>query len=243
MRMLRRLLDGLVDIVYPKKCLACKNKLDIASSDAFICSQCRGKIKRNMPPFCRHCGRHLNTKIDTKGICASCIRQPLYFDRAFSSCIYEGVIKELIREFKYKNKDYLARSLSEIMIDFIKEYNLPLDYMDLIVPVPLHKARLREREFNQAGILSNHIAGAFNKIVSEEALIRRRATRTQVELKDNERFINVAGSFSLDPAISVRGKNILLVDDVLTTGATASEAARVLKNSGANIVFVLTLAN
>jgi ComF family protein len=185
----------------------------------------------------------LDPRTSKGNICAKCIAQPLSFDRAFSPCAYTGVIKELIHEFKYKNKPYLGKHLSKIMIDFIKEYNLPLSCADLIVPVPLHNARLREREFNQAEILSTHIAEEFNLNLSPAALFRKRSTRTQVDLKDEERFANVAGSFSINPKVSVRGKNILLVDDVLTTGATTSEAAGVLKNAGAHIVFTLTLAN
>jgi len=129
------------------------------------------------------------------------------------------------------------------MIDFIREYDLPIGDMDFIIPVPLHKTRLREREFNQAEILSDCIAREFNKKVGGDYLIRNRATRTQTELEDGERLLNVRGSFSVKENGCVTGKNILLVDDVLTTAATSSEAASVLKDAGANIVFVLTLAN
>lgn len=236
-------MNGLVDILYPKKCLACKEKIKSTVTDDFVCLECWGNIKKNIPPFCRSCGRHLNTKISTKSICNICIKEPLFFDRAFSPCSYDGVIKELIQEFKYKNKDYLGKVLSTLMIDFIKEYNLGIEYIDLVIPIPLHNSRLREREFNQAQVLGNFIAGAFNKDISSDALVRRLPTKSQTKLKNLERFLNVAGSFSLSKRGSVNGRNILLIDDVLTTGATASEAARVLKNSGAGIIFVLTLAN
>lgn len=78
-------------------------------------------------------------------MCPSCLKKKLHFDRAFSPCVYEGAIKELIHEFKYKNKDYLGSVLSKPMINFIEEYNLPMEYLDLIIPVPLHSTRLRER--------------------------------------------------------------------------------------------------
>jgi competence protein ComFC len=102
---------------------------------------------------------------------------------------------------------------------------------------------MREREFNQAQVLSEEIGREFNKPVKSDILLRLRNTRTQTELEDKERFLNVKGSFSLARIEDTKAKNLLLVDDVLTTGATASEAAFVLKNTGANIVFVLTLAN
>jgi ComF family protein len=242
--MLVSLVKGLVDIVYPRVCLVCKTRLKgIASIDSLICAQCWDKIKKNPPPFCHSCGRHLDGKNSVKNICLKCVRKKFHFDRAFSPCLYEGVIKELIHEFKYNGKDYLGQTLSRLMVEFIKEYALPMDYLDLIVPVPLHKVRLREREFNQARILSEHIARQFDKKMLDNALIRSRHTKTQTELEETSRFLNVQNSFSMVRNDSVKGANILLVDDVLTTAATASEAAYALKKSGANIVFVLTLAN
>jgi ComF family protein len=167
----------------------------------------------------------------------------LHFDRAFSPCVYEGVIKELIHAFKYQGKDYLGAVLSRLMVEFIEDYNVPVDLLDLIIPIPLHKTRLREREFNQAGILSNHIAHQFNKKVAHGILRRLRNTQTQTELETEQRLLNVKDSFAVTKSQDIKGKKILLIDDVLTTGATSSEAAYALKNAGANIVFVLTLAN
>jgi ComF family protein len=241
--MLRRLINGLVDIVYPKTCLACKNKLESASIDNLICAQCWAKIKRNAPPFCHSCGRHLEKSNFTKNVCPSCLKAKLHFDRAFSPCAYTGVIKELIHAFKYNNRDYLGLPLSRLMIEFIREYNLPMGYLDFIIPIPLHKTRLREREFNQAQILAKFIAGEFKKEVLSDALLRLRHTKTQTDLETEERLLNVKGSFSVTNNKGIKGKSILLVDDVLTTGATSSEAAYALKGAGANIVFVLTLAN
>ena len=129
------------------------------------------------------------------------------------------------------------------MIEFVREYDIPMDFIDFIVPVPLYKTRLREREFNQAQILSNYIAGEFNKTVLPDSLMRSRNTKTQTELEMDERLLNVKNSFSVAKKDNIKGKNLLLVDDVLTTAATSSEAAYALKNAGANIVFVLTLAN
>jgi ComF family protein len=242
--MLVSLIKGLVDIVYLRTCLVCKTRLKgISSIDNLVCGQCWNKIKKNPPPFCHSCGRHLDGKNSVKNICLKCVRKKIHFDRAFSPCLYDGVIKELIHEFKYNGKDYLGRTLSRLMIEFIKEYALPMDCLDLIVPVPLHKTRFREREFNQAQILSGYIAKEFDKKVLDNALIRNRHTKTQTELEEDKRFLNVQNSFSVVRAEDIKGANILLVDDVLTTTATSSEAAHALKKSGANIVFVLTLAN
>lgn len=242
MNMLRRFFNALTDIVYPKTCLICKRQLkELACVDNLVCMQCWAKIKRNPPPFCHCCGRHLEKPL--KNICPACVRKQLHFDRAFSPCVYEGVLKELIHAFKYQGKDYLGTTLTRLMTEFIEEYSLPMDLLDLVIPIPLHKTRLREREFNQAQILSNHIARKFNKKVSHNNLRRLRLTKTQTELEIGERLLNVKGSFTATKKEDIKGKNILLVDDVLTTGATCSEAAYALKEAGANIVFVLTLAN
>lgn len=238
-------MNSLIDIVYPKTCLVCKTKLkkDISCVDDVVCVECWANVKRNLPPFCHRCGRRLKVNNFTKHICPSCIKKPLHFDRAFSVCKYEGVIKELIHKFKYESRDYVGSILSRLMVEFIREYNLPVNFIDVIIPVPLHRIRLREREFNQAEILSNYIASEFNKDVLNNCLLRHRYTKTQTELEENQRLLNVKDSFSVARIEAIKDKNVLLVDDVLTSGATSSEAAYTLKNAGANIVFVLTLAS
>jgi len=241
--MLMRLLRGLVDIIWPKNCFICKRSLGSAAVNNVVCLQCWSKVKRNSPPFCHFCGRHLEKQNLAKGVCAACIRRQPYFDRAFSPCQYDGVIKELIHAFKYKGKEYLGTTLSRPMLEFIREYNVPMDLIDLVIPVPLHKTRLREREFNQAYILSKCIARQFNKKVLDNRLLRFRYTKPQVKLLPRQRLENVRESFRTPKNGSLKNKNILLVDDVLTTGQTASWAAYALKQAGANIVFVLTIAN
>lgn len=241
--MLRQFLQSLRDILYPKTCLACKSRVSAVMDEDLICKTCYSEIKINLPPFCVACGRHLERNNLNKNICPACVRNRLHFDRAFSPCVYDGVTKKLIHEFKYKGKDNLGKPLSKIMINFIKEYSLPLNYLDYIIPMPLHKTKLREREFNQAEILSMYIAREFKKDLASGVLLRHRQTKTQTELRNKERFLNVANSFSVDSRLSLKEKNLLLIDDVLTTGATSSEAALALKNAGAQTVFVLTLAN
>lgn len=241
--MMRSLLDGLTQLIYPKTCIVCKNRLGSHASNDFICAACLKGIKRNLPPFCCCCGRQLDKKSFSKNTCPACQKHQLHFDRAWSPCSYTGVAKTLVHEFKYRNRQYLDTLLSTLMIDCIKDYDLPMHFVDSVVPIPLHPARLREREFNQAETLGNRIAKAFNKELVTGVLNRSRHTKTQTELKTRERFLNVRGSFSVTHNQLIQNKNLLLVDDVLTTGATCSEAARSLKEAGAGVVFVLTLAS
>ena len=126
---------------------------------------------------------------------------------------------------------------------FIRNYQLPIEYLDFLIPIPLHKSRQREREFNQAEILSQEVAREFNKNVLTGVLIRVKPTQTQTELTYQERCQNVKRSFSVNKPELIKDKNLLLIDDVLTTGATANEAAKCLKNAGAKKVLLLTLAN
>lgn len=236
------LLKGLKDLIYPNCCLICKNKIESSKLDP-VCSSCWEKLEKNLPPYCACCGRHLDAKAIEKNICSHCLGEKFYFDRAFSPCEYKGNIKKLIHEFKYTQKDYLGKSLGSLMNTFIKDYSLPIEYLDLIIPVPLHKSRLREREFNQAAILSHEIGKEFNKTVVTETLIRNKATKTQTDLIFQQRRKNVENGFSVIKADLIKDKNILLIDDVLTTAATSNEAAKSLKSAGAKMVILLTLAN
>ena len=241
--MLRGFFKGIKDLIYPNCCLACKNKIHPAKGQTLVCAQCWEKIEKNLPPFCASCGRRLDKLSTAKNICSSCLKFKFHFDRAFSPCAYTGTIKKLIHEFKYSSKEYLGEPLGGLMNKFIKDYRLPIEYLDFIVPMPLHKSRLREREFNQAQVLSEQVAKEFNKKVLPDILVRSRPTRTQTELAFEDRRKNVERSFTVREPGLIKDTNILLIDDVLTTGATSSEAARALKDSGAGIIFVMTLAS
>lgn len=241
--MLLSLLNGLKDLIYPNNCLSCKNKIAAHSKEQFICKSCREKIEMNLPPFCSNCGRSLDRNNQEKNICPGCLNVKFNFDRAFSPCKYSGIIKTMIHEFKYTGHNYLGKNLGQILNNFIYKYNLPISHLDFIIPLPLHKTRLREREFNQAQILSEQIAKEFNKKILPKALTRIKATKTQTELSPEQRRQNVKNSFFVATPDLIKDKNLLLVDDVLTTGSTLSEAAKSLKVSGAKMVFAMTLAS
>jgi len=150
---------------------------------------------------------------------------------------------KLLHEFKYSGKDYLGEILGNLMDTFIRDYQVPIQHLDFIVPIPLHKSRMRQREFNQAEILSRRIAREFHKEVLVDALARIRPTRTQTELDFPQRFQNVEKSFAVTRPELIKDTDLLLVDDVLTTGATSSQAARCLKEAGARKVILFTLAS
>lgn len=241
--MLKSIFNNLINLVYPKQCLICKETTAPSNSDSSVCINCWAKIQKNLPPFCQICGRHLEIRLIDSNICPKCRRTNYNFDRAFSPCLYQGTVKDLIHFFKYKGKIYLGKQLAGLLIEFIKNYRLPIDMIDMIVPIPLHKRKLREREFNQAEILATYVAETSNKKISCNNLYRIRDNLSQITLSDAKRWENVKGIFKSRNPTEFKDKTILLVDDVFTTGATASEAAFVLKKAGAKGVFVLTIAN
>ncbi|MCG8431277.1 MAG: ComF family protein [Candidatus Omnitrophica bacterium] len=242
--MLRSLVNSTLDLIYPRKCPACKRARAGTYVHEAVCSSCWDSIIRNEPPFCLSCGRHLSAKRATKQLCTHCRQNTAVYEGAFAPCVYTGVIQELIHEFKYRGKDYLITALGALMVDFIHAFSLPVDMFEAVIPIPLHPVKLREREFNQAERLGSVIAQTFNLQLLKKALIRARDTPPQADLTDRQRRIqNVRGAFSVAQPDRIRGRNILMIDDVLTTSATVSEAARALKQRGAGAVFVLTLAN
>lgn len=241
--MINDILKSLQEIVYPRYCLLCHKKISERDTNDLVCSECLEAITLNTPPFCQKCGRKISGKYTARNICKDCIHTHFYFDRAWASCHYGDLVKEMIHSFKYKNKVGLSKQLSGLMINFAKDYYLPLSHCDYAIPIPLSKSKFREREFNQAQILANDVAGYFGITLMDDNLKRIRNTPSQTELEEKERWQNIQGAFRLKEPNSIRERMLLLIDDVLTTGATVSEAAKTLKEAGAAVVFVLTIAN
>jgi len=151
---------------------------------------------------------------------------------------YEGVLEQLIRLYKYRRRATMARPLGDLALVWMDR----LPTVDLVMPVPLHPSRLREREFNQALLLANRIARRLDLPLSYEHLLRVRETRPQTELDRTERAANVRRAFAVRRPAFLEGRRVLLVDDVFTTGATVNECAKSLRRAGVASVWVLTLA-
>ncbi len=240
---LRLFLKHILNIAYPRICLSCRVPLRGDSIDGLLCHNCWAGIKKNNPPLCAICGRQMQAAEISSKVCFSCRRKNYSFDRALSPCKYEGIIRELIHQYKYQNKDHLALPLSRLLIDFIKQYRINLRLYDLVIPVPLHRTKLREREFNQAELLAQRLAKEFSLAFSSSNLWRKYHRHAQMELSEDKRWENINGCFALHNPAEIKGKNIILIDDVLTSGATCSEAAAVMKSAGAVTVLAITIAN
>ncbi len=170
--------------------------------------------------------------------CLSCRQFPPAYDQALSVGYFEGSLREAIHQFKYRPCKALGKPLAAWVTKNIR----PVSGVDCIMPVPLHVSRLRHRGFNQALLIAHELSTTFSIPLSYHNLRRVRPTRPQVELTGEERIKNVSGAFSLKRSHEVRGRDILLVDDVHTTGATMNECASVLKDAGAARVTALTIA-
>lgn len=234
--MFKDLVQGLTKLIYPPKCLRCKASI---TNEEVLCQDCLSLIIKNHPPFCKNCGRSIsNDKIS----CKKCLGEDFIFEQAWGVCRYRGAIKDCIHLFKYGGKKRINKIFKALLNEFVRDYHLPLEKIDLVAPIPLHKSRLREREFNQAEILANNLSEEFG-IKTESRLLKRiRNTSFQASLSKLERKKNMNNAFILNKEFSIRNKNILIVDDVFTTGTTLKEAGYILKKGGANKLYALTLA-
>ena len=205
-----------------------------------VCLSCQNTIAFNIPPFCRQCSRHLGAE-PYSNQCHSCRRYQPHFDFAWGTCLYDDTLKKLIHEFKYNQRTLLCQLFHEKIAGFIEHYHFDINQFDYLVPIPLSAARFRERGYNQALLLAQELSRSFQIPLSQNNLIRVRHTPTQTLLDEKQRWTNLKGAFKMKNSCAFKDKSILIIDDLLTTGATASEAARVLKECAAKTVGVLTV--
>lgn len=235
------LVQELVLFIYPPTCAGCGQPLHSDQSEPF-CPDCLRTLDLISEPYCPVCGVPYSTEIPNPHLCGDCLGGIHYFDRARSTGYYRGSLREVLHRFKYGGRSSLARPLAQMLTAPGKHLS-QLHKIDCIIPVPLHPKRLRQRGFNQASLLARRLGSALKIPVNYGSLKRYRWTEPQTGLSRRQRAANVKGAFSLKAAERVRGKGILLVDDVLTTGETVNQCVRVLKkDGGAKEVVVLTVA-
>ncbi|KRQ87716.1 DNA utilization protein GntX [Caloramator mitchellensis] len=212
-------IDGLLEIIFPSESV-CANCGRIEVYDYGLCKECYFEVL-NKSIFSK-VQRNYPIKVE--------------FDEVYSVCRYEGLPKEMIRRLKYKEKVELANVFAKFMVDVINNFNIDFD---IIVPVPSSKKRIRIRGYNQASLIARNISNLTGKKVLE-CVEKIRDTKSQTLFKDQNRWYNVKGVFKCSTDLS--GKNILLVDDVFTSGATAHFNSVALKKSNAKKIIVLTFA-
>jgi ComF family protein len=224
-----------LDLVFPALCPVCGSTLAEGRRDP-LCGACWTAIPRLDPPCCERCGVPLAA--GGPRACGACVANPPAWDWARAGADYAGVIREAIHAFKFEGRRTLARPLAALVL---AQWGDRLAAgVGGLVPVPLTSAREQQRGYNQAALLAEEVAARLTVRVRPRWLARVRATLPQSDLGAAERRANVRGAFAADPAAA--GHHVVVVDDVLTTGATAAECARALREVGAARVGVLTVA-
>jgi ComF family protein len=232
------LFQAAVSLLYPATCTICGKNV---RAGEYLCNECEAKIVRILPPFCKTCSGPFEGSITSAFTCANCAHRTIHFNAAVAAYRGRGIVREIIHEFKYARQIHLRHLVAHWLGAALDDERLRDIPFNLIVPVPLHPARQRERGFNQASLLAESLS-AETSMPSRPVLQRIRYTTTQTALDRSQRMENLHNAFRLRKNADVRGLRVLLIDDVLTTGSTLSECARVLKRAGAISVHAATAA-
>jgi len=235
---LRHLLGIIGDICFPPRCLFCGVDLP-PGEKLLLCGDCRPNLTLLSGDCCPRCGKPHRAAAGDH-LCGPCLRGDTRFDLARSVAAYEGPLRDCIHAFKYGRQTACLATFGLLFRQVATDRFL-FD-ADLILPVPLHKSRLRQRGFNQSAMLAREFFAEQRRKISPSVLLRHRPTAPQTSLSGRQRRTNLRGAFSVKHRDRVEGKRVLLVDDIYTTGSTLNECARTLRKAGAARVTALTLA-
>ena len=232
----RNVVKALLDVLFPPLCLGCRQTV----AEPGFCAACWSAITFLDGPGCACCGLPFAVALDGDTLCAGCLANPPAFDKARAILSYDDHSRRAILALKHADRLDLIPGFTRWLG---RSGRALLEECDLIVPVPLHRVRLWRRRYNQAAELARRLAGDWQRVYEPFALVRSRATKSQGAMTGAKaRRRNVLGAFKVPDPGKVAGKRVLLLDDVLTTGATVEACARALKRAGAERVHVLVLA-
>ena len=239
----RKLWVRILDLFYPRFCAICKTSLNDADGK-FVCENCEKKLNIISGYYCLKCGSPIGDSFDTNiERCEYCSTVELYFERAVAVGRYSDGLRELILQMKPYSGQYLAGYLGNLLVDRLSQQDFIRDgTISAVVPVPIWSGRLLFiRKYNQAELLAETIASKLGLKYIGSGLIKVKYTPPQTTLDREGRLRNLIGAFNIKRRGLVADKKVLLIDDVLTTGATASECAKALKRAGAKAVYVGTV--
>ena len=214
---------SLLDFLFPKRCLSCRKFL---KEDGLLCSHCEEQWPSLKAPYCRQCVRPFSSDETSSHLCFDCLKQEKACCQVQAAGLYQGILLEMMIRLKYKGEERIASYLGERM-------SKCLGSGDLILPIPLHKKRLRQRGYNQSLLMAKNVSQRSGIPFNPFLLYKKIETPPQAELKGEERRKNLKGVFDLRHPEKIKDKKILLVDDVYTTGATIETAAKLLLQAGA----------
>ena len=227
-------------LLFPPRCASCDRDLEDSPDDLLLCDECRQILGPPSWNFCRRCGAEAIPG-EPPATCPRCQGQSLHFDAAISLGHYRGGLRPAVLKMKHRQGETLAAALAELLVRR-RRADLEAFQPDLVLPVPMHWWRRLGRGFNSPDLLAQVLARAVGVPWAAGLLTRRRNTLPQMRLAPSARFKNLRGALRLKAGDAMAGRRVLLVDDILTTGATCSEAARVLKQANAAWVGVAVLA-
>jgi len=227
---------GLLNFILPARCANCSTKI---AAHGYLCPSCWGELQPLAAPFCYHCALPFEFDSGFGDECGSCIKEPPAFDWARAAVTYDDVGRGLVLRLKYAGATAVVPAMAQMMAPTFADKAI-----DTVIPVPLHTRRMLSRRFNQSQLLGTELARRLNLETDNFSLVKKKATRSQGGLGRKARFQNVQASFGIKTGRRdhIKGKDIVLVDDVLTTGATASACAKALKKAGAKSVGLVTFA-
>ncbi len=233
--------QGLLAWVFPRACWICQTPLPLEGGPEF-CSACLEELTKEAPHVCPRCSGPVGPHVDATEGCVSCRNFVYHFERAIRLGAYEGKLREAVVRMKQSSGEAFAEALGVCWAQALAERLRPLN-PQAIVPVPLHWRKRWQRTFNVADVLARNLAHALQIPLQRRALRRIRPTLSQVDQPFSGRRENVRGAFRAPSRLDLQGQTIVLVDDVLTSGSTASEAARALKAAGAGMIVVAVVAH
>ena len=232
------LIAAATNLLFPPRCTLCAGDVDVAHS---VCIDCFTKLNLIAPPECARCGSPFAYDMGADAVCAECLQSPPPYNAARAAMQYDDASRKLITRLKYADKQDLVPTLAKQIWRSGAALCAQADY---IIPVPLHPKRLRERKFNQSALLAYGLSDLCGVPVMADGLLRVENTPPQASLERAERLKNVKRAFRVNHkrAKLLRGASILLVDDVITTGATIHACSKALLGASAKAVYVLTIA-
>ncbi len=229
-----------LDLLFPRVCVGCGHVP--GTEFLHFCWDCVAVISFITGAFCRVCGDPANGVVGEDWVCSHCSNKPPFFDLARSVARHNGILRKAVLEFKYKRGVWLAHDFALMLSALARDALLRGVQVDFVLPVPLHPFKEWKRTYNQSALLAADLSRCLGARFMRGNLIRKRDAGTQTYLTAQRRSANVQGAFQVKRPRLVAGRCLLLVDDVMTTGATANECARVLKDAGAAKVYVATVA-
>ena len=235
---IKNLFKKVIDTIYPEKitCVFCGEEI-FDENEYSTCKNCEKTLPRITGKICQKCGEPINNMAN---YCENCKNSKHLFEKSRSAFVYQDKVSGGVLNLKFNNGKYYSKPFAHYLADLYKEHKYDCD---LIIPVPIHISRLKERGYNQSELLAKELSEILNLQLDTQSLVKVKKTKNQAELDFKQRHSNLEKAFKVTSKKQICGKNILIIDDVYTTGSTISECSKELKKAGAKSVCALTIAH